>query len=171
MPFRQSPVTSVRGASRQFWIFRLQLAACPADALKARQTEVFVLRHYLCKRHCPCILQTGITKCKIQHHIVISGIFILFQNSSDFFSMVLRFLIVTSIKERAASFSRPNHLLILSVTDIQPYRRTHNEHDKYDCDNGFSVHQLVLLFLLSVLIADKSENARTDNRQSCKAYP
>ena len=88
-----------------------------------------------------------------------------------FFSMVLRFLIVTSIKERAASFSRPNHLLILSVTDIQPYRRTHNEHDKHDCDNGFSVHQLVLLFLLSVLIADKSENARTDNRQSRKAYP
>ena len=36
------------------------------------------------KLHCPCILQTGITKCKIQHHIVISGIFILFQNSPDF---------------------------------------------------------------------------------------
>ena len=46
-----------------------------------------------------------------------------------------------------------------------------NKEVKHDCDNSFSVHQLVLLFLLSVLIADKSENARTDNRQSCKAYP
>ena len=33
----------------------MPLAACPADALKARQTKIFVLRHYLCKRHCPCI--------------------------------------------------------------------------------------------------------------------
>ena len=66
------------------WIPCLQLAACPADALKTRQTEIFVLRHYLRKRHCSCILQTSITKCKIQYHIVISGIFILFQNSPDF---------------------------------------------------------------------------------------
>ena len=73
-----------RAAPRKLWIPCLQLAACPADALKARQTDIFVLRHYLRKRHCSCILQTGITKYKIQHHIIISGIFILFQNSPDF---------------------------------------------------------------------------------------
>ena len=80
MPMGQA----IKKARESRGMTREQLAACPADALKTRQTEIFVLRHYLRKRHCPRILQTDITKSKIQQHIVISGIFILFQNSPDF---------------------------------------------------------------------------------------
>gem|GEM_PF-6524218 len=43
-----------------------------------------MLRHYLRKGHRPRILQADIAEGKVQHHIVISGVLILFQNGSDF---------------------------------------------------------------------------------------
>ena len=61
-------------------MLRLQLPPCPADALKARQTEGSVLCHDLRKGYRPRILQAEIAKGKLQYHVIVSGIFILLQN-------------------------------------------------------------------------------------------
>ena len=60
-------------------------------------------------------------------------------------------------------------MLLLSVTDIQPYRSAYDKHHKHDCNNGLCFHKSVLLFLF--LKAYEAENACAQNRSSRKAYP
>ena len=63
-------------------MFCLQLSACPSYALKARQSQITVLRHHFRKGHRPCVLKIAVAYFQIQHHIVISGFLVLFQNGS-----------------------------------------------------------------------------------------
>ena len=92
-------------------------------------------------------------------------------------SMVLRFLIVHLHinRKRAARCGKPPRsckigLLLLPVSDIEPYHRTDDKRHKHYGNNRFSVHSLILLFL-SVLKADKAKHSRTCKGNDRKAYP
>lgn len=68
------------GVSSKFWKLCLKLASCPAHALKARQTQIFILRHYLRKGHCTRTFQTGITHLEVEGHIIVSGFLVFLQD-------------------------------------------------------------------------------------------
>lgn len=71
--------------------------------------------------------------------------------------MVFRYLISDLHIWERGGMKTPllSHLLLLSVTDIEPYGCAYDKRHKHDGNDGLSVHSLVLLFL-SVLKANKS---------------
>ncbi len=131
-------------------MFCLQLSACPAHALKARQSQITVLRHHFRKGHRPCVLKIAVTYFQIQHHIVISGFLVLFQNGSHLILNGSQFLHTYLRIWKGDSPKRlpPDTLLLLSVTDVQPDCSAHNEHHKHNGDHRLYFHSLVLLLLL-----------------------
>lgn len=92
----------------------------------------------------------AVTYFQIQHHIVISGFLVLFQNGSHLILNGSQFLHTYLRIWKGDSPKRlpPDTLLLLSVTDVQPDCSAHNEHHKHNGDHRLYFHSLVLLLLL-----------------------
>ena len=58
--FSCAPFFAHGAAPRKLWIPCLQIPPCPADALKARKSQIFVLRHDLRKRQSSRIFQAAL---------------------------------------------------------------------------------------------------------------